>query len=188
MTLLNSNELKYVYRIVQLCSLRMMLIHNNLMRRYEKELKVNVEHVESITTLNVSHFFHTVKQKKLYSITFGNIWHNVNTSCSNHSHFASFIQLKVNELEQKLKESQINVHQLEAQKARKTKCKSSSKLQKGKKAHVMHYLLLKFIVLHVTLKDDTCSHPISCRDNYRLQDQCNVHKIQIQWHLSTWKF
>ena len=33
---------------------RMMLMHNNLMRRYEKELKTNVEHVETITTLNVS--------------------------------------------------------------------------------------------------------------------------------------
>ena len=30
-------------------------MHNNLMRRYEKELKINVEHVETITTLNVSY-------------------------------------------------------------------------------------------------------------------------------------
>lgn len=32
---------------------RMILMHNSLMKRYEKELKTNVEHVETITTLNV---------------------------------------------------------------------------------------------------------------------------------------
>ncbi len=31
-------------------------MHNSLMKRYEKELKVNMQHVESITTLNVSSF------------------------------------------------------------------------------------------------------------------------------------
>ena len=31
----------------------MMLMHNNLMKRYEKELKANMENVEVITKLNV---------------------------------------------------------------------------------------------------------------------------------------
>ncbi len=39
------NYLMYLYR--------MILMHNSLMKRYEKELKTNVEHVETITTLNV---------------------------------------------------------------------------------------------------------------------------------------
>ena len=29
-------------------------MHNNLMKRYERELKTNMQHVETITTLNVS--------------------------------------------------------------------------------------------------------------------------------------
>ena len=33
---------------------RLIIMHNSLMRRYEKELKRNVQHVETITSLNVS--------------------------------------------------------------------------------------------------------------------------------------
>ena len=33
---------------------RMLVMHNNLLRRYEKELKANMTHVETITEFNVS--------------------------------------------------------------------------------------------------------------------------------------
>jgi small-conductance mechanosensitive channel len=61
---------------------KLLLMHNSLMKRYEKELKVNMQHVDAITTLN----------------------------------------LKVNELEQKLREAQIKIHQGESklQASRKT--------------------------------------------------------------------
>ena len=35
-------------------SIRMLSMHNNLMKRYQKELKTNTAQVEQITTLSVS--------------------------------------------------------------------------------------------------------------------------------------
>lgn len=36
------------------CVFRLLTMHNGLMKRYERELKINMQHVETITNLNVA--------------------------------------------------------------------------------------------------------------------------------------
>ena len=43
----------------------MLSVHNNLMKRYQKELKTNTAHVEQIATLSVSINFSLSEMKNL---------------------------------------------------------------------------------------------------------------------------
>lgn len=92
-------------------------MHNSLMKRYERELKMNVQHVETITELSVRPCFLKTSVHYLHSLH-PFVLESCDLTCNT---TLNFEQLKVNELEQKVREVKLHSQKLEREKLTRDK-------------------------------------------------------------------